>query len=52
MNLTTIINNIIGTLPLFALVVAYLLRVEHRLTKLETLIIKTNGAKALADSPR
>ena len=52
MNLTIIINTIIGTVPIFALVVTYLLRVEHRLTKLEVLISKVNGGKALADSLR
>lgn len=45
MNPTIILNTLIGTFPLIMLIVVYLLRVEHRLTKLETLILSSNGGR-------
>jgi len=52
MDVTTVFSTIIGTIPLLVVLVVYLLRVEHRLTKLETLLLDPNTLKRYANGLR
>lgn len=40
MDMQLIVNVIVGTLPVFLMLIIYCIRVEHRLTRLETLMNK------------
>jgi len=50
MDITTVFSTIVGTIPLLVILVVYLLRVEHRLTKLETILLDPNRPKRHANN--